>query len=197
MLLDFLATFFASAVMLLPIYADEILQVGELEYGLLWAAPAIGAVIMTYILAKAGNFRHQGVLLLWSVAIFGLATIVFGLSRNFWLSMLALGVTGASDTVSAMIRNLIRQLKTPDAMRGRMTGINMMFYMGGPQLGEFEAGLLARATSAPFSVVFGGVVTLGVVIGAALRWPFLREFENYASEKAPAAAQALPQSAAD
>lgn len=179
MLLDFLATFFSSALLLLPVYADEILHVGEFEYGLLNAAPAVGAVITAYVLAKIGNFRHQGMILLLSIAVYGFATILFGLSRNFWLAMFALAITGAADTVSALIRNMIRQLKTPDELRGRMTGINMMFYMGGPQLGEFEAGWLASRMGAPFSVIFGGMATILMIGVAWWKMPFLRDFDNF------------------
>ena len=96
-------------------------------------------------------------MLLWAVAVYGLATIGFGLSRSFWLTFACLAVTGAADTVSMVIRNIVRQLETPDRLRGRMTGINMVFFNGGPQLGELEAGLVANWLGAPLSVITGGI----------------------------------------
>ena len=96
-------------------------------------------------------------MLLWAVAVYGAATVVFGLSRTFWPMFLALAATGAADTVSMVLRNIIRQLETPDHLRGRMVGVNMLFFMGGPQLGEFEAGVVAQWLGAAVSVVLGGL----------------------------------------
>src|SRR5436853_3963942 len=160
MTLDFVATFFASANQLLPIYAKDILQVGARGLGFLAAAPAIGAVIAGLIMARFGTFRKQGATVIGSIAIFGAATIVFGLSRVFWFSLLMLAVTGAADTVSTILRQTIRQLATPNNLRGRMTSINMIFFMGGPQLGEVEAGTVAAIIGAPLSVVTGGAACL-------------------------------------
>jgi MFS family permease len=156
MTLDFVATFFASATLLLPIFARERLQVGPHGYGWLAAAPAIGSVITAFVMARLGTFQRQGRLVVWSVAVFGVATAAFGVSTAFWFSLLMLAVTGAADTVSTVLRQTIRQLVTPNHLRGRMTSINMMFFMGGPQLGELEAGLLAALIGAPLSVVVGG-----------------------------------------
>ena len=177
MLLDFLATFFSSATALLPIFARDILAVGALGYGWLVAAPSIGAGLVALAFAFSDPIRRQGRALLASVAVFGLATIVFGLSRAFWLTFLALVIVGGADGVSTIIRNTIRQLLTPDRLRGRMTSVNQMFFMGGPQLGELEAGLVAQAFGAPISVISGGfgcLLTLGWV---SARYPLLRRYD--------------------
>ena len=136
MTLDFAATFFASASALLPIFADTILKVGARGFGVLSAAPAIGGLITGLIMARIGTLRHQGKLIVASVAVFGLATVAFGLSRIFWVSLLMLALAGSADMVSTILRQTIRQLATPDQLRGRMTSINMVFFMGGPQLGS-------------------------------------------------------------
>ena len=177
MTLDFAATFFASATLLLPIFAKERLHVDARGYGLLAAAPAIGSVITALVMARIGNFRKQGRLVVVSVAIFGLATAAFGVSTVFWFSLLMLAVTGAADTVSTVLRQTIRQLVTPNQLRGRMTSINMMFFMGGPQLGELEAGLLAAAIGAPLSVVIGGLGSIVSAAVAALKSRSLMDFE--------------------
>ncbi|HEX8190732.1 MAG TPA: MFS transporter [Pyrinomonadaceae bacterium] len=170
MSLDFVATFFASATALLPIFAREVLDVGEHGYGMLAAASAFGAVLTGLLLARRGSgWRRPGLAVLISVAVYGAATVLFGFSRSYWLSLLTLAAAGAADTVSTVIRQTIRQLITPDRLRGRMTSVNMIFFMGGPQLGELEAGLVAAAAGAPFSVVLGGVCCLAAVGVAALR----------------------------
>jgi MFS family permease len=179
MLLDFFATFFASATALLPIFARDILHVGAEGYGLLSAAPSIGALVTSIALVPLiDRIRRRGTVMLWSVVVFGFATVAFGVSRQFWLTFACLGLTGASDTVSMVIRNIIRQLNTPDAMRGRMTSVNMVFFMGGPQLGEMEAGLVAQLKGAPFSVVSGGLGCL--VATAVIAWvtPQLRKYTS-------------------
>jgi MFS family permease len=166
MLVDFFATFFASAMALLPIYAQDILHVGAKGYGLLAAAPAVGALLgSSAMVVFSHRVGFQGRLLVWAVAAYGLSTIVFGFSRVFWITFACLAASGAADAVSMVIRNLIRHLETPDAMRGRMVGVNMIFFMGGPQLGELEAGMVAQAFGAPFSVVSGGI---GCVVATAL-----------------------------
>jgi MFS family permease len=169
MALDFVATFFASANALLPIFASKILNVGEHGYGILAAASAFGAVVTGMFLTRRSNWQRPGLTVLVSVAVYGAATVVFGLSRSYWLSLFMLAITGAADTVSTVIRQTIRQLITPDRLRGRMTSVNMIFFMGGPQLGELEAGLVAAAAGAPFSVVVGGVGCLIAVILASAR----------------------------
>jgi MFS family permease len=157
MLLDFFATFFSSATALLPIFAQDVLRVGARGYGWLYAAPAVGAVAMSAVMIPLTNrIERRGPVLLWAVSGYGLATVVFGFSRSFWLTFLCLAMTGATDTISMIIRNIVRQLETPDRLRGRMTGVNMVFFMGGPQLGELEAGLVANCLGAVISVVSGG-----------------------------------------
>jgi MFS family permease len=168
MLLDFFATFFASAMALLPIFAQDILHVGPRGYGWLYAAPAVGASLGSLIMVRAiDDIDRRGPVLVWAVIAYGASTVIFGFSTIFWISFLCLALSGASDAVSMVIRNLVRQLDTPDEMRGRMTGINMVFFMGGPQLGELEAGTVANWLGAPFSVVSGGLgclVATGLVV---------------------------------
>jgi len=178
MTLDFLATFFASATLLLPIFAKEVLHVDARGYGFLATAPAVGSVITALVMARMGTFKKQGRLVVVSVAIFGLATAGFGISRVFWVSFLMLAITGAADTVSTVLRQTIRQLATPNYLRGRMTSINMMFFMGGPQLGELEAGLVASALGAPLSVVTGGFGSLLCACIAAVKSKSLMNYEG-------------------
>jgi MFS family permease len=168
MTLDFVATFFASATALLPIFAAEILKVGPRGLGLLAASPGAGSIIAGLTMARLGTIRRQGKIVLGSVAVYGAATIAFGLSPWFWLSLLMLGVTGAADTVSTVLRQTIRQLVTPNYLRGRMTSVNMIFFMGGPQLGELEAGVVAQLIGATLSVVTGGVGCLIAVASAGI-----------------------------
>jgi MFS family permease len=183
MLLDFFATFFASATALLPIFAQDILKVGAEGYGILSAAPSVGAMLTSVALVPLiERIERRGPAVLWSVFGYGLATIVFGISRSFWVTFLCLALSGATDTVSMVIRNVIRHLNTPDALRGRMTSVNMVFFMGGPQLGELEAGLVAQAWGAPLSVITGGI---GCVLATAwVAWwtPALRRYRKEASE---------------
>lgn len=179
--LDFLATFFAGALTLLPIFADRILGVGPRGYGLLAAAPAVGALVGSVVTSVRPLPVRQGRVLLVSVAAYGLSTVVFGLSRNALLTFLALAAGGFADLVSTVIRQTLRQLLTSDALRGRMTSVNMVFFMGGPQLGELEAGFVASlfasvALGATVSVVSGGVAT---VLVALLVWrsaPVVRDY---------------------
>lgn len=179
MLLDFLATFFASARTLLPIVATEMLGVGVEGYGLLATAEPAGAFVAGFVLSVRRNIRRQGMVLLGSVAVYGLATALFGLSTIFVLSYSFFWLTGVADTVSTVIRNVIRQLNTPDHLRGRMTSVNMMFFMGGPQLGDLEAGLAAAFLGAPFAIVSGGLTTVLLTGWVAWKYPRLR---NYVSK---------------
>ncbi len=179
MTLDFVATFFAAATALLPIFAAEILQVGARGLGILASAPAIGAVLTALVMARLGSFQRQGKLVIYSVAVFGVATIAFGLSRVFWFSLLMLAITGAADTVSTVLRQTIRQLVTPHELRGRMTSINMVFFMGGPQLGEVEAGIVASLIGAPLAVATGGAGSLLAALIAGVR---ARSLLNYDRE---------------
>ena len=177
MTLDFVATFFASANQLLPIYAKDILLVGARGYGFLAAAPAAGAIVTGLAVARMGAIKKQGVTVIVSVAIYGAATIVFGFSRVFWFSLLMLAVTGAADTVSTILRQTIRQLVTPNKLRGRMTSVNMIFFMGGPQLGEVEAGTVAALIGAPLSVVTGGVACVLAAAIVLVKAKSLRRYE--------------------
>src|SRR5215470_4460692 len=165
MTLDFAATFFASATLLLPIFAGVILLVGARGFGILQAAPAMGSVLAAITMARLGNIRRQGPTVVAAVAVYGAATVAFGLSRVFWLSVAMLAIVGAADTVSTVLRMTIRQLVTPNHLRGRMTSVNMIFFMGGPQLGELEAGVAARFIGAPLSVITGGI---GCLVAAGI-----------------------------
>lgn len=178
MLLDFFATFFASATVLLPIFAKDILAVGPQGLGFLYAAPSLGAVVAGIIFSRFGHLKNQGKVLLVSVMIYGLATILFGISRSFYLSLFFLALIGAGDVVSTIIRNTIRQLTTPDHLRGRMVSVNMLFFYGGPQLGEAEAGVAAAMFGAPLSVVIGGAGTIFATIVLAILIPQLRKYRG-------------------
>lgn len=178
MLLDFMAVFFGSVRSLLPIIAVDVLGVGAGGYGLLAAAQPTGAVLAGALLALGREIRRQGLALLASVALYALATALFGLSTSLALSWLLFALTGAGDTVSSVIRNTIRQVNTPDDLRGRMTGVNMVFAMGGPQLGEIEAGLVAALFGAPFAIVSGGLAALALAGVIALRQPQLRRYAS-------------------
>jgi MFS family permease len=133
------------------------------------------------------RIERRGPTLLWAVMGYGLATVVFGLSRSFWLTFTCLALTGATDTVSMVIRNIIRQLETPDRLRGRMTGVNMVFFMGGPQLGELEAGVVANWVGAPFSVISGGIGCLACTLWLAAVTPALRHYRREATESSRSA----------
>ncbi|HZQ07163.1 MAG TPA: MFS transporter [Anaerolineae bacterium] len=176
MLLDFFATFFSGATVLLPVFATNILQVGAEGFGILSAADSLGAVITGAIISIIGDIKSKGLVLLISVGIYGLATVGFGLSQNFYLSIFFLMLVGAGDTVSAILRSTVRQLLTPDHLRGRMTSVNMIFFIGGPQLGELESGVVSALLGAPLTVVLGGVATLLLVAATALRVPDLRKY---------------------
>lgn len=178
MLLDFFATFFSSAQALLPIYAKDILRVGASGYGWLFAASAVGALIMGGYLALVRLNGREGTILIVSVLIFGLATVLFGLAKTFLPAFIALAATGAADTISTVIRNTIRQLNTPDHIRGRMVSVNMIFFMGGPQLGELEAGLVASWFGAPVSVISGGVACVLAAVWIARRFPTLWRYDS-------------------
>ena len=179
MLLDFFATFFSSATALLPIFAQDILHVGAHGYGWLYAAPAVGAILTGVVLVRWVEYiKRRGAVLLWAVVVYGLATVGFGLSRWFWLTFFFLAVTGAADMVSAVLRNIVRQLATPDHLRGRMTSVNMVFFLGGPQLGEMEAGLVAQGFGAPVSVISGGVACLAATGWMAAATPDLRRYRR-------------------
>jgi len=178
MVLDFLATFFARIDTLMPIFAREVLHVGPLAYGWLSAAQSIGAMAAALVISQMKEIKRQGAVLLWSVVIFGISTIVFGLSRSFAFSMLALIGAGASDTVSMIIRNTIRQLQTPDRLRGRMTSVTQIFFMGGPQLGEIEAGVVGQLFGVPMAALSGGIACILGVGWIKKRWPQLASYQG-------------------
>ena len=178
MILDFFATFFSSANTLLPFVAQDVLHVNAIQYGWLSAAQSIGDVSVALFLSQKGNIRRQGLLLSVAVVIFGLATILFGLSTGFWLTMAALILVGAADGFSTIIRNTLRQLQTPDELRGRMTAINQIFFKGGPELGEVEAGLVAQAFGVPAAIITGGVGCILAVWAVVTRFPQLIHFNG-------------------
>ena len=178
MLLDFFATLFASARTMLPIVAGEILGVGAAGYGLLATAQPIGALLVGTVLSLRDELKKQGIILLLSVALYGLATAIFGVSTVFVLSYILFALTGAGDTVSSIIRGTIRQLSTPDELRGQMTSANMMFFMTGPQLGELRAGILASLFGAPFAIFSGGLATVLLTGWVAWRYPSIRRYNN-------------------
>lgn len=178
MLLDFFATLFSSARTLLPLIADQILGMGAQGYGLLATADAIGSLAAGMAISLRKDIYRQGSVLLGSVAIYGLATALFGFSTSFAASYLLFAVVGASDTISTIIRQTIRQTMTPDRLRGRMTGINQIFFMGGPQLGEMEAGAVAAAFGVPFAIVSGGIATVALTAAIAWRYPRLRRYTS-------------------
>ena len=163
--LDLFAVLLGGATALLPIYARDILHTGPEGLGLLRAAPAAGALLMSLVLMRWPLRRHVGHRLLGAVAVFGLATVVFGLSSHFWLSLLALAITGAADNISVVTRLTLVQLETPDAMRGRVSAVNSIFIGASNQLGEFESGATAAWIGPVLSVVAGGVGT--VLVAAA------------------------------
>ena len=178
MLLDFAATFFAGSMLLLPIFADQLLQVGPRGLGFLYAAQPTGAALAGAVLSTLPAPRRRGAAILCSVAVYGAAIAIFGLSPWFWLSFLLLAVSGAADTVSMVIRQTVRQTLTPDELRGRMSSVNMIFFMGGPQLGEVEAGAVARLLGVRFSVASGGLLCVVTAAAVALLVPALRRYEE-------------------
>jgi MFS family permease len=185
MLLDFFATFFSSATALLPIYAQDILHVGARGYGWLYAAPAAGAIITSAIMVRTVDaIEWRGRVLAAAIMGYGLSTVVFGVSTSFWLCFLGLAGTGVTDTISMVFRNLIRQLETPDRLRGRMIGVNMVFFMGGPQLGELEAGLVANWLGAVVSVVSGGTACMIATAWIVARTPALLDYRRSSSQLA-------------
>jgi MFS family permease len=192
MLLDFFATFFSSATALLPIFAQDLLHVGARGYGWLYAAPAVGAMTMSAAMVLLTHrIQRRGNVILWAVVVYGAATAAFGVSRSFWITFSCLAITGAADAVSMVIRNIIRQLETPDRLRGRMNGVNMVFFQGGPQLGEIEAGAVANWLGAPFSVISGGIGCLIATGWIAAKTPELRKYRAtpIATERAIAASE--------
>ena len=176
--LDLFAVLLGGATALLPVYARDILHAGPLALGLLRAAPAVGALALSLILARHPIGGRAGPLMFAAVALFGLATIVFGLSRSLPLSIAALAVLGAADVVSVVVRSSLVQLQTPDAMRGRVSAVNMLFIGASNQFGEFESGTLAALIGAMPAVVLGGVGTLVVTLLWMRLFPTLRRLDR-------------------
>jgi MFS family permease len=178
MLMDFVATFFASANTMMPIVAKDILKVSEIGYGWLSSAQAIGSVAAGIVVSQVQKLRKQGPIFLIAVLIFGSATVLFGATSTFAIAISSLVVMGAADAVSTIIRNTIRQLNTPDHIRGRMTAVNQIFFQGGPQLGEVESGIIASLFGVPVAIISGGI---GCVVGTLLiviKWPQLRSYRG-------------------
>ena len=172
--LDLFAVLFGGVTALLPIYARDILQTGPLGLGILRAAPAVGALLMTMVLARHTINRRVGMRMFQSVIVFGLATVVFALSHWMWLSALALAVLGAADTISVVIRFSLVQLATPDEMRGRVGAVNFLFINASNQLGQFESGVTAALLGTVSSAVLGGVATVAVALLWMKLFPTLR-----------------------
>lgn len=175
--LDLFAVLFGGAVAMVPIYAKDILKVGAIGFGWLNAASDIGAIIIVITLTLFPLKKQQGKKLLMAVAGFGMCIIVFGLSTQFWLSFAILLLSGILDGISVVIRGTIVQLQTPDEMRGRVMSVNSMFINSSNELGQFESGVAARAMGVVPSVVFGGCITLLVVIVTWFKAPTLRKME--------------------
>lgn len=173
--LDLFAVLFGGAVALLPAFADRVLHAGAVELGFLRAAPAIGAVIMAFIIAYRPPQKNAGRNLFWAVAAFGVATVLFGLSGNFTEAFICLFLTGAFDNVSVVIRHTILQLATPDTMRGRVSAVNGIFIGSSNEIGAFESGATARALGLRPSIVVGGVLTIAVVLLISRFAPSLRK----------------------
>ena len=173
--LDLFAVLLGGATALLPIFADQILHVGPIGLGWMRATPAVGAFIMALAVAYLPPMRHAGRSLIWCVAGFGIATIIFGLSKAFWLSLGMLFLVGAFDSVSVIIRGSIVQLMTPDEMRGRVSAVNNIFIGTSNEFGALESGLTAALFGPVISVVAGGIGTILVVLGVAWYWPETRK----------------------
>jgi MFS family permease len=173
--LDLFAVLLGGATALLPIFADQILHCGPIGLGWMRAAPAVGAFVMALVVAYFPPMRKAGTTLLWCVTGFGICTIMFGLSKTFWLSLMMLFLAGAFDSVSVIIRGSIVQLVTPDEMRGRVSAVNNIFIGTSNEFGALESGLTAALFGPVLSVVGGGVGTILAVIAAGLKWPEIRK----------------------
>lgn len=182
--LDLFAVLFGGAVALLPVYATNILHVGPTGFGALRAAPAVGAAFVAAYLSRRPIARNAGRKLLVYVAIFGAATVVFGISHNFLISLAALAVTGGSDMVSMVIRSVLVQLRTPDAMRGRVGAVENVFIGASNELGAFESGSVASLIGTQASVVLGGIATIAVILLWTFLFPELRKFDRLVEQEA-------------
>lgn len=175
--LDMIAVLFGGAITLAPIFAQDILEVGSKGYGILRAAPAAGSFITMLLSTYFPLNKKAGRKLLWAIFGFGVSIIIFGLSTWFWLSLLALFLSGAMDGISLVIRQTILQLKTPDAMRGRVASVNSIFTGSSNELGSFESGVMAKLLGTATAVVFGGSMTLLTVMATAWGFPKLRNLD--------------------
>lgn len=175
--LDLFAVFFGGAVALLPYYADVVLDTGPEGLGMLRSAPAIGSLVVLGLLTLRPLTRQQGKWMLYCVGGFGAMIILFGISELFWLSMFALFMSGVLDGISVIVRSTILQLKTPDHMRGRVASLNSIFVMSSNELGAFESGLTSRLMGGVPAVVFGGCMTIAVVITTWFKAPEIRKME--------------------
>lgn len=178
MLLDFLATTLSRADSFLAIFAYDILRVDASGYGWLTAAPSLGATTAGLLFSQLRRMPRQGRVLLVSVSMIGGFAVVFGLSRNFGLSLLAMMGMGFGDGLSTIIRSAIRQVHTPDQMRGRMTSVNQIFFMGGPYLGDVKSGYLGNLIGVPMTLVVGGLACMLSVLWVGLRWQALRTYDG-------------------
>jgi MFS family permease len=189
--LDLFAVLLGGATYLLPIYAKDVLKVGAVGFGWMRAAPAIGALGMGLLVAHLPPMKKAGRNLLFAVTGFGLATIIFGLSKSFTLSLIMLFLTGAFDNISVVVRSTLVQVLTPDAMRGRVSAVNNVFIGASNELGGFESGLTAQLFGPIWSVVAGGIGTILVVLAVNTIWPQVRRFGSLADAR-PAEDEALP-----
>ena len=176
MLLDFGATLFGNVRSLFPIYARDILFVGPKGLGLLYSSRAVGSLCAAAIVSIIGPVRRSGTWILVGVGLYGAATAVFAYSQVFWISVLMLALCGAGDTISSILRSTINQMSTPDELRGRMSSINSIFTSSGPQLGQFESGLVAAWLGAQLSALTGALATLAIVVLVAIGFPQVKRF---------------------
>jgi predicted MFS family arabinose efflux permease len=177
MVLDFGATFFGNVRGLFPIYARDILFVGPTGLGLLYASRAVGSFCAAATISFRGPFKHSGQWIFIGVGVYGVATVLFAGSQRFWFSILMLMLCGAGDTISSILRGTINQLSTPDELRGRMSSINSIFSANGPQLGQFESGVVAAWLGAKMSALTGGLATLAIVGAVIAAFPKIRRFQ--------------------
>lgn len=178
MWIDFWATLFSGADALYPAFADKILGLGAFEFGILAASPAAGALLAAGSLAWLPTVRHQGRLVVTMIATYGIFTVIFGLSNSLWLASISLAIVGASDMISTVLRQTIRQLATPDNLRGRMNATSSLFHISGPQLGDFEAGFVAHHWGERISIVLGG----GLCMLVAAHWSRAKPLVGYVHE---------------
>ncbi len=176
--LDFLATFFAGAMLLMSIFVFDILHGSKADYGDILMAPAIGAALVAIVMSYRPAPRWQGASILIGVVIYGVASALMGLSTNKWVAFALLAIAGAGDSVSMVVRNTLRQELTPDHLRARMVSFNMIFFVGGPLLGEYEAGLVAKHWDVRVSIVSGGIACVLCAALYAIRYPWLAKYER-------------------